>query len=285
MDPRYALSAYLFGQLRLNAADNDTMRAAALRHFQQAWESIKQRQAENGGQGLNGMADALRWLEAKTLKGMMNSQPGVRRLVLRDELDGPANQFGTKLMKRILSTFGENHLPGTGVAIQVSYRDRYINTPCKVALLAHWMAALKRYLEKNNRWNVQSLEIETTKKDQSGQGNLNQPWPSCHERNDVLRQTLSDFGVEPNKVLTNWRVPHDRDLKVTFEDKSELQIDLGQGLSFWKAVPGGEHSIDDFSFYAPVPDQSNLLFQGKFAVSHDGELTNCYVEWRQAPSL
>ena len=283
MDRPSILSEFLFGQLHLHDRLGEKMEAVALGHFEHARKLISQRQDEGGGQGVSNRAKLLRWLEENTLAGILNSQPGVRRMVLTKELNGPVSEFGTSMMGQILKRFPKNELPGTSKAIEVRYRDRYINTPLKVALLVHWMAALKKYFESNKRWAIKCVTIETTD-DMAigGNGTFNQSWEMHYARNGVLWAALDDCGMRLDipKVF----VPHDRDLQVVFEDGSELQLDLGHGLSCWIAVPGGEASINDFDFRCNPTVQSKMLVQGKVIVGSVDELTNCWVEWRQARS-
>ena len=168
----------------------------------------------------------------------------------------------------------------------------------KVALLANWMAALMRYLKEKNRWQVKKIEVETDEMSYTkGTGTYNSGWfadtgrtnyfkwilNATKDRDDVLTQTLAHFGiaVEIPKVATQ----HDRELTVTFNDGYELQVDLGQGLSHWSAVNGGEESVFSFKYGTgteAIENEVKQLIDCKVRAGGENRTTYGFVEWRKA---
>ena len=295
MDKESIISEFLFGQLYL-ARFGTLKTASALGHFKTAEKLVNLWQDKIGRYSLSLKTNLLNWLEENTRIGVMNSQPTCRAIIIKDELDGPVDEFGSKLMSRILEELPNQDFPGTAKADQVRYRDNYLNTPFKVVLMANWMTALKKHLSDKNRWNVPKIEVETSSVKYIGEdAAYNQVWlpEKCEkdypveiatkDRDYVLKQLMEKFGVALDITTVSKR--HDRDLTITFDDESEFQLDLGKGLSHWKAVKGGKELISSFNHFASCEDQVEQLFVCQVKAGSKKSESHGFVDWRKGPLI
>ena len=285
MNPESMVSAFLFGQLIMSNRLQQSKQSEALKYFELAWSRVKHCQLQHGGLSIDFHGQTFRWLESLSHKGLMRSQPNVRRIAIRGELDGPADEFGSKLMKLIRSGFPLTKLPCNSPAIEVHVNDRYLSRPVNIVLLYRWLAALREHLNELNLWHVEKVEIKTIPPvpDRVQQDSFNGVWPDKDNRDATIAEVLKEFGSNVT-VKKYGFVQHDRSLRVVFQDTSELQVDLGGGLSSWEAKTSD--SGERFDFNSGLLRSCAMLASTKVPVAltnlDKGAFTNCWVEWRRA---
>lgn len=295
MNPSSMLTAFLFGQLCLAKRFGEHRKAWALAQFEHAWNQVKSHQSKHGGRSINFEGSSLRWLELWTYDGLKKSQPNVWPMNIRGELDGLANEFGKKLIVQILTALGKDSFPTISHVVEVKYNDQYLYKPIAIALLASVLVAFKMHFEESNQWRVENLEITTAKeytdrdkKNLKSGGGFNRQWLDLRDRDKVLKSTLSEFGI--GIKLQSDFVQHERLLRILFNDKSELRVQIDKGMTSWRAVEGGEVWVDSFNFENTSEVLGKTLASTKVAVgpSKTRGVSNpsdffipCYVEWRK----
>jgi hypothetical protein len=294
-------ACFLQGQAYLIRSTNNDLDAIAERKFKTALTLIASLQEEAGGQGVNPRADLLRWMKSRTHIGIKNSQPTCRKISITEELNGPLNEFGDKFISILLNRLEGCKIPGLSKAKKIYYRDRYINTPFKVALFAQWMKALAECLKRENRWADCSLEVTTLntlgkkseieediKRYGFGSFNSRASFVDGAERNEILVEALNRLGINskvPNG-LTNTETNHDRDLTIVFDDGCELQVDLGSGVGHWRAAKGGKTGINSYQPNRSPKVKADFLVAAQLHVaSMVGGTNGCVIEWREAKSM
>lgn len=294
MNRESMVPAFLFGQLCLSHRFGMNRRAEAATHFEQAWRRVKLLQSTWGGEGIGFEGKTFRWLESLTHVGLMQSQPNVRHMDIRDELNGPAHEFGTKLLAQIFVALGLAKCPTISPVVAVKYNDSYLYKPMAIALLASFFGALKAHFEAMKQWRVENVGITTAtsytnkeKKDLTPGYGFNAPWVALEDRDQALHTALSVFGIGIN--LETKFVRHERLLRILFEDGSELKVWIDKGMTSWKAVPGGEEWVESFDFRNTPDEQGKALAHTRVAVGpsrtraacNPGDFfIPCSVEWR-----
>lgn len=293
------LTTFLRGQLNLARRDTRDGQSIALHHFEAAWRLIRERQQDFGGEGISRRAESLRWLEEKTFEGIKHSQPGVWRVDILDQVDGPATDFGNQLLAHALKHSIEPDLPADARATSISYSDRYINTPMRVALLGRWMSAMKGHLMAKGHWAADCVVwihtmFESQKYDERRPA-IDNNWSQSPNwrvnkdiRDRVIWSTLAAHGIAANlNVVGKWEVPHSRGLEVAFSDGSRWEVQLDEGLGFWASANDCDAATRGFDFGLSADAQGKLLHETHVKIERHNSRHSmpCYVTWRPGPRI
>jgi len=206
----------------------------------------------------------------------VDAQPDTITLELGKQLDGAADKFGKRMMDAILVNYPNEVLPQSGSVTGLLYSDRYINTPLKVALIANWIAEIKRHFADQNRWNCKQVEIKTSRSvGLEDENPYNTSWNDSRARDAVLRLAIQN--CVPLRYDPDVFAEHLRGLTIQFDDGAEFTFRLDSGLSHWEATGDGR---PDFSFEeSPKLQASNLLKTQSHIGSIKGKPPTAWLRW------
>jgi hypothetical protein len=282
IDASSILIKFLFSHLTLLQENGQ---GKALGEFKEVLGIAEAMQNAPGGRGVSFMATSLQWLQKKSLDGISDAQPNCRRVPLGSEMNGAASDFGCNLLNVVLQSLENGAIPGESFATEVIYKDRYINTALKVAILAKTIEAIVGHLKVLNRWRdgVVNIFAGGLKKCEDA-GTLNQScsFRDLNERNLILKKLLMKSDIEV--AMPKGMAPHGRDLIVRFADGSELRVGIDKGMSFWTAVNGGNCSINDYNPNGDIDQKVQFLAGCSMMLGQTEEECPLYVEWHEGKS-
>lgn len=153
---------------------------------------------------------------------------------ITDHLNGKVEQFGSLLRDLLKSKVPEltNKLENS-VIKQLTYTDRYLKSPWAALLCSQLLSS---FAEKH----AIPVIINTVASNSNQQGRLiSHDWQFETEQQYVLTK-LMEIVATNAKVLVNtvssvWEIPHSRVLTIEWEDNSQTQLILDQGVGYWKA--------------------------------------------------
>ncbi len=194
-------------------------------------------------------------------------QGGAVVLELRNQLDGPIGDFGTKFWNLALqkSPALMARFQGPQRVVRVCYSDRYLRSPTVVRLLYQTFERL--------------LSLQTTKGPDKVRGEVlssylprdsrvsattfDNDWESEDLRRDVLDGVLGHLGLNVKFERRSTRqLPHARTLEVHWDDGGSVVIGLDQGFGSWR---GGDTT--PFPFRQGLQPQMKRLITASFAIT------------------
>ena len=202
-----------------------------------------------------------------------------REFVIKDEIDGPLQNFGERFWDFILAghlktkELFEDH---SDSIISVSYTDRYLFSPITIALLYQVISALKTKLGET-RASTFSCKFMTTRNENNYYNQQNKIWSDWVNSNDRDRVTKLIFN-HPDIAFSldvggRADVEHGRILQLKFSSGKEITVRLDQGISYWKAAWAARSEMITYDFNADDVSQSNYLLN-----------LNINVEGREMPT-
>jgi hypothetical protein len=277
IDRSSILIKYLSSQLTLQEKDGQGKALGGLKEVVAMTEAL---QESPGGQGITFRANSLRWLKEKSLNGIDDAQPNCRRVLIGTEMDGPISEFGKRFLQVVIQTLENGEIPGTSMATEIIYSDRFVNTPFKVAILAKVIDAVIFHLKGLGRWadgvvNVHLGGLIEVKG--NGAVNRSESFESSDERNKVVEQLLKAANVKPS--IYEGKVPHQRSLIIRFQDRYELQIGIEKGMGTWQAIRSNWHSINGCSHKNTTVQKVAFLSGNSINVGLLEEGCPLFVEW------
>jgi hypothetical protein len=159
---------------------------------------------------------------------------GTRFVVLTTELDGPLIGFGTKMATALIPAI--RAAGGTALLSDITYSDRYLQSPLVVRLLAETLASLRDAL---NPGSVVPASLPVTVLTNPLKPNERQPFAPDHDwqweedRRDVLLALLTSRHFQPK--LVEQGAEHGRMLTLHFANGRTVRVVLDQGFGPWRA--------------------------------------------------
>ena len=151
-----------------------------------------------------------------------------------DQLNGKVDQFGSLLRDLLKIKVPElNSKLENSIIKQLTYTDRYLKSPWAALLCSQ---LLSTFAGKH----AIPVIINTVASNSNQQGRLlSHDWQFETEQQYVLTK-LMEIAATNAKVLVNtvssvWEIPHSRMLTIEWEDNSQTQLILDQGVGYWKA--------------------------------------------------
>ena len=198
---------------------------------------------------------------------------GWRELLVRDELDGPMDSVGRRLLDLLVAA--DTGLPGPVAAVGLEVRDRYLRRPGALATLSSVLIALheRGWVDSNT-----AARVQTVRPDRRGQPTLNQhEWAEESTHRSVLYGLLDSFKDRALDVVP-WPtgMDHHRELVLRWTDGRRLQVRLDQGFSFLTPDPA------PFPFSAEPTEQVARLRAAPWRGRRSSPVsTPIYLGWPQ----
>lgn len=285
IDDLSILDKYLSSQSTLQKNDEQ---GKALWEFKKTLAMTEARQDGPSGRGASFVANSLQWLQKKSQDGMNDAQPNCRRVIISSEMNGPISEFGRKMLRIILVNIENESISGKIIATEIVYKDKFINTPIKVALVAKVIEEIVNYLKILFCWNnslvkIYAGELPDTKNNYSMDRSMNRSDSFSggpKERNEILHGILARSNIEASLMETT--PPHSRNLVVRFNNNSELRVDIDMGMSFWDAAK----EENDYILNIDINRKINYLTKNNFSIIGKKEDVNkIIVEWHKGDAV
>ncbi|WP_031564567.1 DEAD/DEAH box helicase [Rheinheimera texasensis] len=153
---------------------------------------------------------------------------------ITDHLNGKVERFGSLLGDLLKTKVPEltNKLEKS-VIKRLTYTDRYLKSPWAALLCSQLLSTFA------GKHTIPVI-INTVASNSNQQGRLiSHDWQFESEQQYVLTK-LMEIAATNAKVLVNtvssvWEIPHSRVLTIEWEDNSQTQLLLDQGVGYWKA--------------------------------------------------
>jgi len=153
---------------------------------------------------------------------------------ITDHLNGKVERFGSLLRDLLKNKFPEltNKLENS-VIKQLTYTDRYLKSPWAALLCSQ---LLSTFAGKH----AIPVIINTVASNSNQQGRwISHDWQFETEQQYLLTKLMeiaaTDAKVLVNTVSSVWEIPHSRVLTIEWEDNSQTQLILDQGVGYWRA--------------------------------------------------
>jgi DEAD/DEAH box helicase domain-containing protein len=176
-------------------------------------------------------------LEAKRILNasdfMPTTLPGVIKIELTNELDGPIGSFARRFWEHLGSVAGSllnDVLTGKDPVTELLYTDRYVRNPQVVNLLISVIHELGRCSEAS--FTIRILGSQYLREDKRLPWQCWHDWQSSSDRDEGIRQALDYCGLE-GEVLSQNSLVHARQLQLQLQSGKQLIIQFDQGLSYW----------------------------------------------------
>ena len=191
---------------------------------------------------------------------------GTSRLTIFDELNVPVGKFADKLWAEIYKFAPdlESLFKEAGPASKIVYTDKFIKTPLGCRLLSELVLGLpSEVLGENTSFNVNTVQIPQDNRDRTPRL-ADHDWNVDNHRRGAMAAMLREmgwkFGDTDVKELS--RVPHYRELQITWPNNKRWTAQFDQGFGCWRPA------INE-----PFPFQQSVVNQGSSASRMNLKLT------------
>jgi len=161
------------------------------------------------------------------------------RLELKSELDGQVIGFGGRLLAAIEAELGAELFPKDTDIVEVTYHDRYLNSPLPVSLLLEFISAVKTTYE--DRWGIQKFSLMLSPFNDERRTNMPPSkiwhnWPQPEDRDHAIEAAFEFSGINVEVVsLSKQDAIHARRLDFKLDGGEVVQIWFDQGCSYWQS--------------------------------------------------
>lgn len=193
-----------------------------------------------------------------------------RRLELKDELDGPVIGFGKRLLSALEAELGGPLFSTSADIVEVTYHDRYLNSPLPVSLLLEFISGVKTVYA--DRWGVSKFNLMLSpfsEEPRPGMPPSMPPnkiwhnWSLPNARDRAVEAAFEFSGIEVSVVsLCKKDAIHARRLDFMLDNGDTVQIWFDQGCSYWqipRSNPGSGRSWFPFDKSAEVQGEAIAL--------------------------
>lgn len=153
---------------------------------------------------------------------------------ITDHLNGKVEHFGSFLRELLKTQVPEltNKLEKS-VIKRLTYTERYLKSPWAALLCSQLLSTFA------GKHTIPVI-INTVASNSNQQGRLiSHDWQFDTEQQYVLTKLMeiaaTNAKVQVNTVSSVWEIPHSRVLTIEWEDNSQTQLILDQGVGYWKA--------------------------------------------------
>lgn len=160
------------------------------------------------------------------------------RLELKNELDGPVMGFGKRLLSAVEAALGESLFATASDIVEVTYHDRYLNSPLPVSLLLEFISGVKTVYA--DRWGVTKFSLMLSpffEEPRPGMppNKIWHNWSHPDARDCAVEAAFEFSGIQVSVVsLSKQDAIHARRLDFTLDSGDTVQIWFDQGCSYWQ---------------------------------------------------
>lgn len=176
--------------------------------------------------------------------------PGIVKIELKDQLDGSANSFASRLWQHLRdNTDGllNDVLTGKDAIVALTYTDRYVCNPLVVNLLVNIIYELKK--NNDDTFAIKIMGRQYQKYDGRSPWQCWHDWPTSTDRDNAIRLAMEYCGLE-SEVISLSSLPHYRQLQLMLSSGKQLNIQFDQGISYWEAERAEKSHMLRFNFDA-----------------------------------
>ena len=188
------------------------------------------------------------------------------RLELKNELDGPVIGFGKRLLSALEAELGEALFSTNADIVEVTYHDRYLNSPLPVSLLLEFISGVKTVYA--DRWGVTKFDLMLSPFSEEPRPGMPpnkiwHNWPHPDARDRAIEAAFGFSGIEASVISRSKQdAIHARRLDFTLDNGDTVQIWFDQGCSYWqipRSNPGAGRSWFPFDKYAEAQGEAIAL--------------------------
>jgi DEAD/DEAH box helicase domain-containing protein len=223
----------------------------------------------------SGPLPALTW-RPPLAQELRKSAPGAfKEITVASQTDGEIASFGQRFWKLVeAQVAGLESKLRTSHIVEVQWNDRYIRSPLMVRATYEVLRALSSPsgpnagtvgVTKGTRVVLRSMAAEASSRGPSRY--LDNDWAQAADQTVVIEKVLgrlAQIHVELVDTKGKRRVPHQREIKLLFADKTAFVLRLDQGLGFLRLQQGAL-----FRFDQAADKQVEALLSAKLWVHND----------------
>ncbi len=189
----------------------------------------------------------------------LRSTPGaLHEISIGKELDGSSHQFGPRAWQLVFDKVPElqERFDGSQPLAELHYSDRYLRSPLAVLLLRGIVSTLGRYpggIVVNTRLSVATSQLR--RNDIADPLLFWHDWRDASDRRTVFENVFEGLGQFTFSESIPNRLPHARELRLTWIDDVACIIRFDQGMGYWHGKPRAPESQGSFPFERPVAKQ------------------------------
>ena len=174
------------------------------------------------------------------------------------DLDGDLSRFGKKTAEVLQAVLSDAGAPADQRIVELSYSDRYLNSPLVVRLALETFKELARPAPGEPL--PVALHLQALKPSDRSMRSLWDDWKRGDDRLDVISQYGRRIGLA---VTSREGAPrHGRVLAITYASGVKASVLFDQGFGAWGAVG----AYVSFDFHASVAHQVNALAMANVAL-------------------
>ena len=188
------------------------------------------------------------------------------RLELTNELDGPVIGFGKRLLSALEVDLGESLFATNADIVEITYHDRYLNSPLPVSLLLEFISGVKTVYA--DRWGVTKFSLMLSPFSEEPRPGMppNKIWhnwshPDARDR--AVEAAFEFSGIEASVISRSKQdAIHARRLDFKLDNGDTVQVWFDQGCSYWqipRANPGAGRSWFPFDKSAEAQGEAIAL--------------------------
>jgi DEAD/DEAH box helicase domain-containing protein len=219
-------------------------------------------------------------------------QSSIVGLDLLDQLNVDLYGFGRKFWELVVESskdFGK--LCKSEIITSIEYSDRYIKSASNMMLIVSWLKGLEEQVGSLGRVKIKTIISDDETKDLPMY--LHHDYHNANQFERIFEKLLTDNLDLSKKEIdlmiydNSKTLYHKRNLTITFEAGTIFDIQLDQGLGYWRLYESHKLSQRNVYFNAQKDFTSvvnGLIDLQKFLVVRNGEQnpTNIYVKKREA---
>ena len=181
----------------------------------------------------------------------LQPSPGALVKAIADDLDSDLSRFGKKTADVLRTLLSEAGAPVDQRIVELSYSDRYLNSPLVVRLALETFKELARPTPGEPVSVL--LHLQALKPSDRSTRSLWDDWKRGDDRLDVISLYGRRIGLA---VTSREGAPrHGRVLEITYANGAKASVLFDQGFGAWGVVG----AYVSFDFHAPVAQQVNAL--------------------------
>lgn len=199
-------------------------------------------------------------LSAKVELDSLLPASGTRFIEIGSNLDGTIAEFGPKLAALLLPSI--RAAGGTGRLDQITYNDRYLQSPLVVRLMAEALSALRNLLKGTDAALPLRIVTNPLKPNERQPFAPDHDWQWSEDRKNVLVQLLEGRGFSTN--LIEHGAGHGRVLTLQFSNGEQVRVILDQGFGPWRTPRFARFDFgQDNSRQATKLDELNAMIDSR----------------------
>lgn len=182
-------------------------------------------------------------IKGQSLSFELIGEAGAVEIPTLRELNGPLAGFGVRLLNRLTDL--DDHLKNllsVSSLQNITYTDRYIQSPTSMMMLCELLSALAKGKEA-------TIEVKTCFADKKGQLGyaIQHDWAYEDDYKSIFGAWLQhNCSPKAQLIITDkHKVPHRRTLTLEFDSGDKVTVTFDQGLGYWRVeVDRGLHKLD-----------------------------------------